>query len=574
MPVPKSFLEQLNVRTDIVALIGEHLQLRKVGANFVACCPFHNEKTPSFSVNAKLQRYHCFGCNANGDAIQFLRQFKHIDFSQAVELLAHRIGLQVPEEGHSVSKYDKYRRLYDAHELACTFYQRTLNSEDGVHAQTYLRERGLNHEVIEAFRVGYAGGKWDAFFLHAQREGFQPDDLVASGLVLINKNGGYMDRFRNRIMFPIRDLKGRVYAFGGRVLDDSMPKYLNSPQTALFQKGHVVYGLFEGLMQQKEVKELLIVEGYMDVIALAQAGIHYVVACLGTALTTQHIQMLIRYTARFVFCFDGDRAGRRAAWKALSTVLQFLNEQKSAAFLFLPEADDPDSLIRKEGYDQFVQRLAQAQSAMQFLLHTLKAHYNLQTEEGRARFIQHTLFMANKIPSTIMRHFFYEQIAVTARIDMQLLENYSSKKHTAPLQRDTKLQKPCASVRVALALLCRYPDFLVDIPEVDQLRAIQLPDLYILLDAIDVLSSNTDMNTDDISAIVRERHNFDIGQEERMYPSEWPKDKLRDEFVAAIQSIMQQNTQEKINFYMQKLSGEGLSHEEKQILQELLSLKQ
>jgi DNA primase len=375
--------DQLLARTDIVEIVGLRVQLRKAGALYKACCPFHTEKTPSFVVTPARQTYHCFGCGAHGNAIDFLIEFDRLSFPEAVEELAQRAGMPLPADGIAPRGPDP-KPLYALLEQAATLYCRALREHPARNpAVDYLQRRGLSGEVVERYGVGFAPAGWSFLLDALGRTPEQRKRLATAGLVS-ERDGRQYDRFRGRIMFPIRDRRGRVVGFGGRVLDDGEPKYLNSPETPVFVKGRELYGLFEGQQVLRKPPRMLLVEGYMDVIALAQFGIDYAVAALGTAATPEHIKRLLRSAPELVFCFDGDAAGRDAAWKALKTALPLATGQQPMRFLFLPDGEDPDTLVRREGKDGFEARLADAKLLSAFLFEHMASRHDPTTPEGRA----------------------------------------------------------------------------------------------------------------------------------------------------------------------------------------------
>ena len=347
--IPPSFIDDLLARIDIVDLIGQRIALRKAGKDFQARCPFHDERTPSFTVSPDKQFYHCFGCGAHGTAIGFLMEHDRLAFREAVEELAQRVGLVIPSDGEPIRTGPDQGPLYQVLEQAAELYRQQLRSHpEAARAVDYLKGRGLTGEIAARYGLGYAPSGWDFLLSRLGRDPAGRQRLLQAGLIT-DQDGKSYDRLRERIVFPIRDRRGRVIGFGGRVLGDGKPKYLNSPETPVFHKGRELYGLYEAQKARRKLERLLVVEGYMDVIALAQFGIDYAVATLGTATTPEHLQLLLRSAPELVFCFDGDRAGRDAAWKALQTALPLATGNQSLRFLFLPEGEDPDTLVRAEG---------------------------------------------------------------------------------------------------------------------------------------------------------------------------------------------------------------------------------
>ncbi|MEO8343187.1 MAG: DNA primase, partial [Gallionella sp.] len=363
--IPKNFIQDLLNRLDIVDVIERYVPLKKAGANFIACCPFHNEKSPSFTVSQTKQFYHCFGCGAHGTAISFVMEHAGLGYVDAIEELARSMGLEVPHERQAAGEaYQKIAPdLYEVMQTATHYYREQLKLSQ--HAIDYLKQRGLSGEVAAKFGIGYAPDGWQN--LTAAFSNYQDAALSETGLVITGDEGKRYDRFRDRIMFPIINVRGQVIGFGGRVLDKGEPKYLNSPETPLFEKGRELYGLFQAQKSIRAEQRVLVVEGYMDVAALAQHGLEYVVATLGTATTPYHVQKLLRLTEHIVFCFDGDKAGQRAAWRALENALPYLQDGKRISFLFLPVEHDPDSFIREFGKAVFEQRMQEAMPLSAYL---------------------------------------------------------------------------------------------------------------------------------------------------------------------------------------------------------------
>lgn len=395
--IPRSFIESLLARADVVQVINQRVPLKKAGNNYKACCPFHDEKTPSFNVSQTKQFYHCFGCGASGDAIKFLMDYDGLSFVEAVEALAAQYGMQVPREKLSPAKQkqqqerqQKQRDLYDVMHLVAKFYRHQLRDHPASEqAKAYLRDRGLSPQIAKEFVIGYAPDGWDTLIKGLHADTSLQKQLVEVGM-LVEKDGGKIyDRFRQRIMFPIRDGRGRVIAFGGRILGDGQPKYLNSPETPIFHKSNTLYGLYEMRQSREKFSNILVVEGYMDVVALAQFGIRNAVATLGTATTVEHLELLFRQVQEVVFCFDGDAAGMKAAWKALELALPMMEKERSVKFLFLAEGEDPDSTVRKEGEAGFKQRVDNALSLSDFLVKGLhgKLSYPMHSLEGRQQLV-------------------------------------------------------------------------------------------------------------------------------------------------------------------------------------------
>ena len=444
--IPQSFISDLLNRVDIVDVVGRYVQLKKGGANFMGLCPFHSEKSPSFTVSPTKQFYHCFGCGAHGTSIGFLIEYSGMGFVDAVKDLAQNVGMVVPESDDKIPPAQRAQiaahsmALTDAMTHACDYYRGQLRGAPG--AIAYLKNRGLTGEIAARFGMGYAPGGWDNL-----RAVFPDYDMVAlaeAGLVIdrSDEDGGNRkryDRFRDRIMFPIRNTKGQVIAFGGRVLDHGEPKYLNSPETPLFQKGFELYGLFEARQAIREAGYVLVTEGYMDVVALAQMGFPQAVATLGTACTPTHVQKLLRQTDHVIFSFDGDKAGRKAARRALEASLPHVSDNKTIKFLFLPAEHDPDSYIRAHGAEGFEQQVREAMPLSQFLLKEVAAEHDLATPEGRAR----TQFDAKPLL----------QAMAPSALRLQIVRGLASLTQTTPAEIEAlfELAKPVATVRRAPA---------------------------------------------------------------------------------------------------------------------------
>ncbi|MGA0704287.1 MAG: DNA primase [Steroidobacteraceae bacterium] len=421
--IPQAFIDELLVRTDIVEVVGSRVQLKKAGREWKAPCPFHNEKTPSFWVSPDKQFYHCFGCGAHGTALGFLMEHDRLPFPEAVEELASRLGMEVPHDesrGGSRPQDDLHGLLGEVTQ----FYREALR--ESPQARDYLDSRGITSESRVRYAIGYAPDAWDAVL---KRFGGNPEAvqrLTEVGLIIERSGGresGHYDRFRDRIMFPIRDIRGRTVGFGGRTLGAGEPKYLNSPETPLFHKGRELYGLYEARQSLRQIDRLMVVEGYVDVVRLAQAGIQYAVATLGTATTTEHLSRLFRVTNELVFCFDGDRAGRTAAWRALENALPHARDGRQLRFLFLPDGQDPDSLVGEEGREAFEARLAHAVPLSEFLVGQLASQVDLGSVDGRARLAELTRPLLARVPEGVYRALLLERLAEGVRMPASRLQD-------------------------------------------------------------------------------------------------------------------------------------------------------
>ena len=460
--IPQSFIQELLNRVDIVDVVDRHVKLKRAGANYVACCPFHGEKTPSFTVSQSKQFYHCFGCGAHGTAIGFVMEYNGAGFVDAVKELAQSVGMKVPEE----ARFEQAQRravegddLYGVLLRAAQFYRAQL--KEAPHAIDYLKGRGLSGEIAKRFGIGYAPDGWQG--LAAAFPDYNAKALVTAGLVKHNEESKRYDVFRNRIMFPIVDVRGNVIGFGGRVLGDGEPKYLNSPETPVFEKGRELYGLYQARRAIRDAGRVIVVEGYMDVVALAQSGVEYAVATLGTATTPTHVQKLLRQTDEIVFCFDGDDAGRRAAWRALENSLGQLVDGKQLRFLFLPQGEDPDTYVRKQGKAAFEALFDKAVPLSQFLLQELAKQSDLSAAEGRASLIHLAKPLLKQIQALGLRLQIVKALAEVSRLAPdeveRLCELRALAKRAAPAQPHLNRAPKMTSDKQLLRLLLDQPQF-------------------------------------------------------------------------------------------------------------------
>ena len=449
--IPRDFIDTLLARVDIIDVIDRRVPLKKAGQNYQACCPFHSEKTPSFTVSPTKQFYHCFGCGAHGTALGFLMEYEHMSFPDAVAALAQDVGLPIPESAQEPDRPRPPPALWDALEQAAQFYKQQLKQSP--HAIDYLKRRGLTGTIAARYGIGYAP---DGSPLKQVFTDYAAEALAASGMVVDGDRGRY-DRFRNRIMFPIRNVKGQIVGFGGRVLDQGEPKYLNSPETSLFHKGSEIYGLFEARAAIKAAGRVIVVEGYMDVVALAQHGVEFAVATLGTATTPIHARTLLRHSDRLIYAFDGDNAGRKAAWRALENSLEALQDGKEVSFLFLPEGEDPDSTIRTLGQAAFLQLLdTDTVPLSAFLVRELARNRTLDSQEGQAAFLKEAKPLLEKIAAPLLARLLQRQIAELTRLppdDLNLMGIKPAAIRRAPPSRPQRRVAPSRLRNLAHALL-------------------------------------------------------------------------------------------------------------------------
>ncbi|EAQ66521.1 DNA primase [Marinomonas sp. MED121] len=423
--IPDQFIDELLARVDITDIISSRLTLRKTGQNYSALCPFHNEKSPSFSVNPAKQFYYCFGCGAGGNAISFVMENDHLDFVEAIELLAKDAGMEVPREQGAPDRYEQNADLLNQLTQSASFFQKQLiENEQKTKATDYLaKERGLSGQIAKVFGLGFAPPGWDNLLQTLGKSGDQKEQLLLAGMLIEKKDqaGHFYDRFRDRIMFPIRDSRGRVIAFGGRAFGDEKPKYLNSPETPVFQKSQELYGLYEAKQNTQQLDHILIVEGYMDVIVLAQHGITNAVATLGTSVNSNHIKKLFKLVSKVTLCFDGDKAGRAAAIRGLEATLPVMQDGKQVRFLFLPEGEDPDSLVRDIGKDAFTEKLEDSSSLSHVLFEHARNQVTLADEEGEAQFAQNVMSQIQALPEITYKSVLLKQLEEQAGIDTSKL---------------------------------------------------------------------------------------------------------------------------------------------------------
>ncbi|MGH8503038.1 MAG: DNA primase [Gammaproteobacteria bacterium] len=563
--IPQCFIDELLARTDIVEVIENYVPLKRKGREYVGCCPFHHEKTPSFTVSQDKQFYHCFGCGAHGTALGFMLDYEHLDFVEAVEALARRIGLDVPREG-GPTQAERHDDLYEVLDQTARLYQTALRNDPD--AINYLRNRGLSGEIARDYGLGYAPP--DPSFLVNALGQAKLDPLTRAGLMKQGEAGREKARFRNRIMFPIRDRRGRVIGFGGRVLDDGLPKYLNSPETPLFHKNESLYGLCELRKALGRPERVLVVEGYVDVLALAQCGLRNAVATLGTATSLQHIQLLFRQTHEIVFCFDGDRAGREAAWRATQQLMPVFNDGAEARFMFLADGDDPDSLIRREGKDAFTQRIASAVPLSEYLFTHLTEKLEIDHAAGRARLAELAKPLLLKLPDGVFKQLMYKELS--ARVGASVGESASSTGKRRPRQR--LLQPGSHSpVRRAIAMLLTDPALARQAPAPEQLRDLEMPGIPLLLHMLETLRADPHLTP--ASLVERYRHSEHHVHLLKLMAWRLPAEDfdLAAEFRGTVATLCAKALKQRTDWLLIKERQEGLNVQEQLKLQELLGRK-
>ena len=556
--IPRPFIDDLLARTDIVELIDQRVPLKKAGKNYAACCPFHSEKSPSFTVSADKQFYHCFGCGAHGNAISFMMAFEQLEFVEAIEELAKIHHLEVPREGGQKAYQQGSADDYSQMEKAAKIYQAQLQHSE--HALAYVAKRGLSSETIQKYGIGYAPDSWDLLLKQLATTRAGRDQLFELKLTNRNDNGREYDFFRDRLMFPIRDKRGRVIGFGGRVLGDGTPKYLNSPETRLFHKGRELYGLYEARQQQERLSMLLVVEGYMDVVALSQFGIEFAVACLGTATTGDHMQTMFRYTPTVVCCYDGDRAGRDAAWRALQSALPHLKDGVELKFVFLPDGEDPDTLVRKEGKDAFISRLQQAQTLSNYMFEHLLAEMDVNSDAGKSALWNRANELILQIPSEFYRETLLDRLA-----------NLVGRPRSNPVATKTAKTNPAVTtatkitpMRRAIALLLQHPALAAAMPQAPELAHANLPGIEILLALQHKLLEQPDLTTAQLLEHWRGAVEYNILSKLALWEHQVADEQLTADFLDTFRAIEDQYLQQRLEALQRKDQLTKLSLAERQ----------
>ncbi len=576
--IPQEFVDDLIARADIVEVIGRRVQLKKAGREYKACCPFHDEKTPSFTVSPDKGFYHCFGCGAHGTAIGFLMEHDHMGFVEAVESLASTMGVEVPRnEGDRPAR--RYDELFSLMSSVQTHWQSALKNSPA--AIEYLKQRGIDGETARRFGIGFAADGWSHVL---DKFGTTPETierLLATGLIIRKDNGQHYDRFRERIMFPIRDHRGRTIAFGGRALGDGEPKYLNSPETVLFHKGRELYGLYEARQALRHIDRLLVVEGYMDVVALARHGIQFATATLGTATTPDHLSRLFRLTDHVAFCFDGDRAGRAAAWRALENSLSELREGRQLRFVFLPDGHDPDSFVNENGADAFLKALDGGMALSEFLIFELANQVDMNTIDGKARLAELAKPLVNKIPPGVYRELLVDSLAdavgmTSAKLDALLGRSTAGQSDgpgAGPSQRSRgRVQSGSGRpsiVRRAITLVLHFPQAAKAV-DVEQLGGLNRPGIELLIELIETAQSDPDIST--AGLLERFRHDEAGRHLGKLAATEIPQEADFDaagELAACAQQLGQAARHERIDFLIEKQRVNPLTDDEKMELRQL-----
>jgi len=570
--IPQDFIDDLVARADIVDVVGRRVELKKAGREYKACCPFHDEKTPSFTVSPTKGFYHCFGCGAHGTAVGFLMEHDHLSFVEAIESLAQSLGVEVPrdETDRPARRYDE---LFELTEKVQAHWQAVLRDNDA--AVEYLKGRGVDGATAKRFGLGFAPDGWSNLL---DRYGPTPEAierLLATGLVIRKDDGRHYDRFRDRVMFPIRDSRGRCIGFGGRSMGDGEPKYLNSPETVLFHKGRELYGLYEARQALRHIERLVVVEGYMDVVALSRHGIAFAVATLGTATTADHLNLLFRLTDKVDFCFDGDRAGRKAAWRAMETALPLIRDGRQVHFVFLPDGHDPDTYVNEYGSDAFVELLDNGTALSSYLIDELAEQVELDTVDGRARLAELARPLLSKVPEGVYRSLLIKSLAERVELGASTLEGMLKPGSARPAERPRVRRRLTTSggpsvVRRAITLLLHHPHAASDV-EPERLTESDRPGVRLLSRLIETVHSEPKITT--AGLLERWRHDDEGRHLGKLAAVEMPEAEGFDpaaEFQHCVASLEAESRRAKIDLLFKKQRVGPLTDEEKAELRGLM----
>ncbi len=572
--IPRSFIDDLLNRVDIVEIIDSRVPLKKKGREYWACCPFHNEKSPSFSVSQTKQFYHCFGCQQHGNAISFLMEYDHMDFVESIEALAQHIGVEIPyEKGPGTGFRQNSRNTPQSESLMNTlqqcsdYYQAQLKQSS--EAIEYLKQRGISGQTCQIFSIGFAPEGWNN--LNGDQK-----NLIESGMLVENENGNTYDRFRHRLMFPIRDRRGRTIAFGGRIINpEDNPKYLNSPESPVFHKGEEIYGLHELKQQNTKIDQIFITEGYMDVVALAEHGVTTAVATLGTAINSNQIEKLFRLSKRLIFTFDADLAGKKAAWRSLESSLSLLKEGRIALFLFLPEGHDPDSYIKEYGRETFLEQAGQATSLSQFLIDGLLTQGEILTMEGRTSFIDKLIDYLNKIPLDALKKQIIQETAKLASIknDQQSLNRLFGTTSITPASTPHKTEQHWTPARLAINLLLQKPALAKSAGNLEELAETDIPGIELLLQILDQIYEEPEISTQNLlERFAGHKNETLVYQIAAMTPAmKNETDEIKPMFEDAISKLRPKYAESRFQKLQKKLmSGQKLDDYERQEYRQIL----
>lgn len=584
--IPESFIEELLSRVDIIEIINETTPLRRAGANYVSRCPFHNEKTPSFTVSQSKQFYHCFGCGAHGNALRFLMEHSGYHFVEAIEFLAGRLGLKIPKEAEDLKNETRFEKIYTMLAKASDYFQQQLlKHPTKMRAIDYLKSRGITGKMARSFHIGLAPEGWGGIL---QALGQTPEDiadLVAAGLLVANEKGHYYDRFRDRIIFPIRDRRGRVVGFGGRVIDKGEPKYLNSPETAVFNKSQQVYGLYEARAANRTLESLIVVEGYLDLVSLAQFGVSNVIATLGTAFTEKHLELLFKQVNELYFCFDGDEAGLAAQKRTLNLCVPHIKDGRTVKFVILPKGEDPDSFVRKNGKIAFLAKLQEAKSLSDFLFESLSSHLDLNSIEGRSELVRTAKSLIQKFPVGIFQDLMLERLEQVAGMSPGTLvkrsgtNTFNTRKNSlyAEKQRGSKKILPPSTAFRAIALLLKHRELIKIIEKLGDLTGVDTPGTELLYAIIEILRKDPGLAIETIEQHISKREIFSENfrlTDIMSYADSVPIEGIEAELLGAIKRLEERAQEQQTERLLQRAKEGTLTMLEKTELKQLLQQKE
>ncbi len=576
--IPRSFINDILAKAEISSVVGSRVKLKKAGANWHACCPFHHEKTPSFTVSDDKQFYHCFGCGAHGNAINFLMEYDNLEFPEAVEELANFLGLEVPREEFKNRNGDKpslsYKTKKDLFEVMgdiAQFYQQQLPKN--IPAQSYVQQRGLSTEIIQRFGIGFAPNSYHEIKQKFAKSAEELKRLSDLGMVSRNDRGETYDRFRNRLMFPIRDKRGRTIAFGGRVLDDSRPKYLNSPESVTYHKGNELYGLYEVLQSNDSPNCLLIVEGYMDVVALAQFGVNYAVASLGTATTPEQLTQAFRVTEQVICCYDGDRAGREAAWRALENALPLLEDGRQLKFIFLPDGEDPDTYIRQYGQSGFEEYLQSAVSFSAFFFQHLVEQVDLSSKEGKSKLAALAAPLISRIAGGMLKQYMKNMLGQKLGIlDPLQIENLFPKEQINPQKpQSSQPQIKRTPLRLLIGLLLQNPQLATLEYDLEPIKSLKEPGFELFYLLTECCRKHPGIKMGQLLELFRQSEHYKALEMLSTWSHLVAPDTIENTFVDTLAYLFKRFVEQQMEQLIAKQRSLGLSADEKQLLNALLT---
>lgn len=565
--IPQNFINELLIRTNIVDLINQRMQLKKIGKNYQTNCPFHNDKTPSFTISKEKQFYHCFGCNSHGNAIDFLMHYENLSFLETIEELSIMHSLDIPSlENSKLIQHEYYQKnkLYFLMKKMCNIYVHNINTKHGKTALQYLTKREIDTKTVNFFLIGYSNQKEHIILKDHKKDIIQnTEDLIKAGILLSDSNGNYYNRFRNRIIFPIRDNHGRINGFGARSLYNKKPKYLNSPETLIFKKRNQLYGFYEVKKTNSKIEKLLVVEGYIDVIILFQFKINYAVGTLGTFISSENIQTLFRTTDNIIYCYDGDSAGRLAAWRTLELSLPYMKDKKNVSFIFLPEGEDPDSIIRKEGKVAFEKRIIQATPMSQFLFNQLLKNVNLSSIEEKSRLSSIIISLINKIPGKTTQFFLKNALIKKIGIisEFQFEKLFLTNKTNIKINKTIHLKHN--TIRILIGLLVQNPWLAHTIPKISNISSLKISGLSFFIELINICINNSDLNTGRLIELYRCSHRSNIIKKIATWDHMIAQNQVANVFLDALNQLCNKGLETRQEDLINKERTKGLNKMEK-----------